>query len=133
MKIKINKSLAVGEIKAPPSKSYAHRLLIAAALAKGECKIDGIIDSDDMRATLSCISSLGVKYEKKGEEVSFFGGELVSSYRTFMAHESGSTLRFFIPIALALGDSATFIPTKFSLHTHIWRQVTRRGCNLRMA
>ena len=112
MKIKINKSLAVGEIKAPPSKSYAHRLLIAAALAKGECKIDGIIDSDDMRATLSCISSLGVKYEKKGEEVSFFGGELVSFHRVFSANESGSTLRFFIPIALALGDSATFIGTE---------------------
>ena len=112
MKIKINKSVAVGEIKAPPSKSYAHRLLIGAALANGESKIDGIIDSDDMRATLSCISSLGVKYEKKGEEVSFFGGELVSSHRTFSANESGSTLRFFIPIALALGDCATFIGTE---------------------
>ena len=112
MKIKINKSVAVGEIKAPPSKSYAHRLLIGAALANGESKIDGIIDSDDMRATLSCISSLGVKYEKRGEEVSFFGGELTKTHRTFSANESGSTLRFFIPVALALGDSATFIGTE---------------------
>ena len=112
MKIKINKGKCVGEIKAPPSKSYAHRLLIAGALANGRSKIDGIIDSEDMLATLSCISALGLKYEKKGEEVSFFGGELISSHRSFNANESGSTLRFFIPIALATGNEATFYGTE---------------------
>jgi 3-phosphoshikimate 1-carboxyvinyltransferase len=112
MKIKINKGKCVGEIKAPPSKSYAHRLLIASALANGKGKIDGIIDSDDMLATLNCISALGLKYEKKGEEVSFFGGEFVCSHRSFNANESGSTLRFFIPIALATGNTATFYGTE---------------------
>ena len=73
MKIKINKSCLKGEIKAPPSKSYAHRFLIGASLAKGESKIEGIIDSADMKATLSCISALGVKYQKKGDSVSVFG------------------------------------------------------------
>ena len=111
MNIKIYKGIAKGAIKAPPSKSYAHRLLIACALANGNGKISGIIDSDDMQATLNCISALGLKYEKKGEEVSFFGGDFINSHRMFNCFESGSTLRFFIPIALALGNEASFVGT----------------------
>lgn len=111
MNIKIYKGTAKGAIKAPPSKSYAHRLLIACALANGNGKISGIINSDDMQATLNCISALGLKYEKKGEEVSFFGGNFINSHRMFNCFESGSTLRFFIPIALALGNEASFVGT----------------------
>lgn len=111
MNIKIYKGIAKGAIKASPSKSYAHRLLIACALANGNGKISGIIDSDDMQATLNCISALGLKYEKKGEEVSFFGGDFINSHRMFNCFESGSTLRFFIPIALALGNEAGFVGT----------------------
>lgn len=112
MKIKINKSIAKGEIKAPPSKSYAHRLLIAAALSHGESKIDGIIDSKDMIATLSCLEALGVTYQKNCGEVSVFGGNFKEKFDSFNCIESGSTLRFFIPIALALGDNATFVGTE---------------------
>ncbi len=109
MKIKINKSRIVGAIKAPPSKSYAHRLLIGASLAKGESEISGIIDSVDMKATLSCISALGVKYQKNGDSVAIIGGDFTEIFDTFNCYESGSTLRFFIPIALALGENATFV------------------------
>lgn len=112
MNIKINKGRASGKIKAPPSKSYAHRLLICAALANGNSKIDGIINSDDMQATLNCISALGLKYEKKGEEVCIYGGNFNNSHRSYNCLESGSTLRFFIPIALALGTNAKFIGTE---------------------
>ena len=60
MKIKIEKSVAVGSVKAPPSKSYAHRLLICSALADGKSTVYGISESDDMRATLGCINSFGI-------------------------------------------------------------------------
>ncbi|MBO5339136.1 MAG: 3-phosphoshikimate 1-carboxyvinyltransferase [Clostridia bacterium] len=113
MNIRIEKGLAGGTIKAPPSKSYAHRHLIAGALSNGTSMVCGIIDSVDMRATLSCIRALGVKYEKKGEDVSVFGGKYEpEAERIFNCYESGSTLRFFIPIALALGEEATFVGTQ---------------------
>ncbi len=112
MNIKIYKSLARGEINAPPSKSYAHRLLISAALARGESKISGIIDSADMQATLSCIRALGIKCEKTGDSVSLFGTEISNEHAFFDCYESGSTLRFFIPIALAFKEKATFLGTK---------------------
>ena len=94
MKITIEKSKLKGEIKAPPSKSYAHRLLIGASLSSAKSKIDGIIDSADMKATLSCISALGVKYQMDGETVTFFGGEAAKDFGQFNCFESGSTLRF---------------------------------------
>lgn len=109
MKIKINKSRLTGKIKAPPSKSYAHRLLIGTALAQGKSEISGISDSIDMKATLSCISALGIKYQKNDDSVSIIGGEYAKSFGTFNCYESGSTLRFFIPIALALREKATFV------------------------
>lgn len=109
MKIKINKSRLTGKIKAPPSKSYAHRLLIGTALAQGKSEISGISDSIDMKATLSCISALGIKYQKNDDSVSIIGGEYAKSFGTFNCYESGSTLRFFIPIALALKEKATFV------------------------
>lgn len=112
MKIKINKSALAGKIKAPPSKSYAHRLLIGASLAKGKSKIEGISDSDDMKATLSCIKALGVKFQKNGDSVSIIGANFSDNFQKFDCNESGSTLRFFIPIALALGDRAIFVGTE---------------------
>ena len=112
MNIEIKKGIASGQIKAPPSKSYAHRLLISAALANGKSKIDGLINSADMQATLDCISALGVEYAKDGKEVSVFGGKFNNFHRSFNCHESGSTLRFFIPIALAINDNAKFIGAK---------------------
>lgn len=112
MNIEIKKGIASGRIKAPPSKSYAHRLLISAALANGKSKISGIINSVDMQATLDCISALGVEYARDGEEVSVLGGKFNNFHRSFNCHESGSTLRFFIPIALALTDNAKFIGAK---------------------
>ena len=57
MRAKIEKSQAKGKAFAPPSKSYAHRLLICGALAKGNSIIDGISQSVDMEATLDCIGA----------------------------------------------------------------------------
>ena len=59
MIVRIGKSTARGEISAPPSKSVAHRILICAALAEGKTVVENLSLSDDIRATIACIESLG--------------------------------------------------------------------------
>lgn len=109
MKVKIKKGIAKGEIYAPPSKSYAHRLLIASALAEGESVIEGVSESVDMKATLECISALGAECTKNADSVSVFGGIKTNiGKREFNCYESGSTLRFMIPLALLTGDECVF-------------------------
>lgn len=104
MKVKISPSRLAGEICAPPSKSYAHRLMICAALAEGESTIRGISESEDMLATLDCIAALGAKYEKIGDTVKICGktGKTPEG-AVLRCRESGSTLRFMIPPALTGG------------------------------
>ncbi|MBQ9745154.1 MAG: 3-phosphoshikimate 1-carboxyvinyltransferase [Clostridia bacterium] len=109
MKVKIGKSIAKGEIYAPPSKSYAHRLLICGALTGKSLEIDGISDSEDMGATLDCISALGGKYIRDGRTVKFSDvTDFFADGKEFFCRESGSTIRFFIPIALAFGGNIKF-------------------------
>lgn len=112
MNIKIKPCTLSGRIQAPPSKSYAHRLLICAALSDGESTVHGISESEDMCATLDCISTLGVKADKLGGSVKVRAGSRALTGSEFPCRESGSTLRFFIPIALACGDEAVFTGTK---------------------
>ncbi len=101
MKVKISPSRLCGEVTAPPSKSFAHRMLICAALAKGESIIKGISDSEDMLATLDCIEALGAGYERCGDTVTITGrAGAVPDNAVFGCRESGSTLRFMIPPAL---------------------------------
>ena len=110
MKLEIKRGSASGRINAPPSKSYAHRLLICGALAKGESVIDGISTSVDMEATLKCIGALGAEFTKTGDSVSIKGGiNRTEETSVFNCYESGSTLRFFIPIALTGGQGCTFV------------------------
>lgn len=101
MKLKISPSRLCGEVKAPPSKSYAHRCLICAALAGGESRIIGISDSEDMLATLDCVEALGARYDKCGDTVTITGRRgKTPEGAVLRCRESGSTLRFMIPIAL---------------------------------
>ena len=113
MRVKIEPSIARGEIKAPPSKSYAHRLLICSALANGTSTVNGVINSYDMEATLNCISALGVSFIKENELVTVSSSKLKNSeISKFYCNESGSTLRFFIPLALTLGGINEFYGTE---------------------
>ena len=111
MKIKIEKAIAKGKIQAPPSKSYAHRLLICGALAEGQSKIEGISQSKDMEATLNCIKALGVEFTKTGDTV-FINGGIKEANGSLNCYESGSTLRFFIPISLLEGHKRIFVGTE---------------------
>lgn len=113
MKVKINKGKARGFVEAPPSKSMAHRLLICAGLADGISEIEGIAESQDILATIDCLSALGAVCEKmEGAEqvlkVTGAGDKLweCGGKRILNCRESGSTLRFFVPLCLISGGGA---------------------------
>ena len=104
-----------GTITPPPSKSQAHRYLIAAALATGESIIENVALSDDIRATLRCMEALGASWTLEGSTLCIrgVGGSTpTASGRGELPRldcgESGSTLRFLIPVALALAGGGVF-------------------------
>ena len=111
MKVKILPSKTSGEVSAPPSKSFAHRYLIGSVLSRGKCVIKNIADSDDISATLSCIEQLGGSVTKDGNIVTVIStNEKQIENAVFDCKESGSTLRFFIPVVLATGaKNCTFL------------------------
>ena len=106
----IKPSKGRGIMEAPPSKSMAHRLLICAGLSEGKSVIEGISSSEDMKATLDCLSAIGAKYEIEGEKVTLTGADIrnIPENAVLRCRESGSTLRFFIPICLLDGKTFTF-------------------------
>ena len=93
MNLTITPTRLSGTVTPPPSKSQAHRLLLCAALAGGESRIENLADSQDIQATRRCMAEL--KTER-------------NSLPRFDCGESGSTLRFLIPIALALRGGGVF-------------------------
>lgn len=110
MIIEINKSIAKGNISAPPSKSMAHRYIICAALSEG-CSVIGNVDfSQDILATLDCIEALGATVKRNLGSVEVMGVNACRVHRkvSFMCRESGSTMRFFMGIAMCLGIEAKF-------------------------
>ncbi len=98
-----------GEVSVPPSKSVAHRLVIAAALAKGTGKVENLSLSKDITATVNAMRALGAKIDIKGDTALIRGIEKVPAKAEIDCCESGSTLRFLIPVACALGVETTFL------------------------
>jgi 3-phosphoshikimate 1-carboxyvinyltransferase len=99
-----------GVVSAPPSKAYTHRALIAASLSNGTSKISNPLDSDDTRATLRAIEALGAKTELRENFWTIHGQEqLQSPIHPIDCEESGSTLRFMIPVAALAPGPSTFI------------------------
>lgn len=96
-----------GKITAPPSKSAAHRLIIASFLSGEKTRIVGAGSSKDVLATLGALSSMGLSFEKEA-------GDYILTHRQTencaiaYCGESGSTLRFLLPVAAALGKIVTF-------------------------
>ena len=91
-----------GSVVIPPSKSLAHRAIICACLAHGKSVISNIALSDDIIATMECMSSLGAKIKINDGVLEIEGNaDRLSSDLIFDCKESGSTLRFVLPIALA--------------------------------
>ncbi len=110
MRIHINPSTARGHIVAPPSKSMAHRLLIGGALSGGS-EIRGLTWSEDIKATLRCLSALGVKIHISGDTVCIGGLKPATAAPTapLDCGESGSTLRFLIPLCLLSAQPTTLV------------------------
>lgn len=125
MNVHISPALPHGTAAAPPSKSLAHRFLIGAALAEGESTVCGIEDSEDILATLDCIAALGVRFTRAGDRVTVFGGVGGADSSCFPCRESGSTLRFFLPLAAALchGGRFTGTPRLLERGVGIYREV----------
>jgi 3-phosphoshikimate 1-carboxyvinyltransferase len=107
--VKITPLNLQGEIKVPPSKSLCHRAIIAAGLSKGASNIHNIIYSEDILATCNGMKALGVEIKEAQNCLSIdgtnFGNNLLSEIDCI---ESGSTLRFLIPIALLSTKPVTF-------------------------
>lgn len=109
MNVTIQPTPLRGSITPPPSKSQAHRLIIAAALSDGVCHLSNVDLSQDIRATLACMEQLGAEASPDGtvirgvqERNSAPGAQVLD------CGESGSTLRFLIPVALALNGQGQF-------------------------
>ncbi len=102
-----------GNIDAPPSKSMAHRHLIGAALSKEKSVISCVDYSEDILATIDCLKSFGAEIHTKNDTV-FINPEgfMKKTESVLNCRESGSTLRFFIPLALCLGKKVTFQGSK---------------------
>ncbi len=113
MIISIKPNAAMGNITAPPSKSIAHRQLICGALSSGSV-IHNLAMSDDIKATLSCLQNMGANIKYNGNSV------LIGNLNPFSpknenalnCNESGSTLRFLIPLCLLSNKEITLTGTE---------------------
>ena len=110
MKAVIEKSTAVGCVEAPPSKSVLHRMLICAALSKEKSTINNAYYSEDILATLDCLEAMGAEIEKTQTSVTVKGFSPfdIPENTVLPCRESGSTLRFLLPLALLCGKRVTF-------------------------
>ena len=109
----IEKGTAYGRVEAPPSKSVSHRYLICGALSGGSV-IENVAFSEDIKATLNCLGALGAEYEIDGSTVKIGGispDKAVKCAELF-CNESGSTLRFLIPLCLLFGQKITLKGTE---------------------
>ena len=88
-----------GTIKIPPSKSLSHHALICAALSHGESRISNFVYSDDITATIGALENLGARFEKRPNAIIVNGVKKVKlKSNEIYCNESGSTLRFLIPL-----------------------------------
>ena len=109
MDLRITPHKLAGTVSIPASKSMAHRAIICAALSGGTSRISGVTFSKDIHATLSVMQAFGAAYEIMGDEIRITGIAEPAAEAAADCCESGSTLRFLIPVAAALGTKTTFL------------------------
>ena len=109
--VNIEAKMLKGRVTAPPSKSVAHRAIIAAALSGENCTVSNLSFSEDIKATLGCMRELGAEFEviEKENKVVFKKSRAMetSDVHILDCSESGSTLRFLIPVALLQDNPVT--------------------------
>ncbi len=110
MNVIIKPSKLTGDVIIPPSKSLSHRAIIAASLAKGKSTITNVLFSKDILATIDAMEACGAKITKYEDSLEIYGIEKVIRNKSIIdANESGSTIRFMIPIALTNNEPITFV------------------------
>ncbi len=109
MDVKIIPQKLKGTVEIPSSKSASHRMLICAGLSNGVSSIKGITMSKDIDATINALVAMGAEINADTEQITVKGITAPQKECTIDCCESGSTLRFIIPIAAALGISAAFL------------------------
>lgn len=133
MDITITPGRLSGTVTAIPSKSQAHRLLICAAFADKPTLLDCPATNEDIEATADCLRSLGAKITYNSGSYQVFPISQIPDCATLNCRESGSTLRFMLPIVGALGAESTFVMAgrlpKRPL-SPLWEEMERNGCNL---
>lgn len=99
-----------GTVLAPPSKSAAHRALLCAAMCSGVSVISNVSFSEDISATASAIRALGAEVQAAASGLTVKGFYQSGPFQNaeIFCNESGSTLRFIIPVALCAGGSFSF-------------------------
>ena len=112
MKIKIKPSTLNGKIEIPPSKSYSHRAVIAAALAENsrKSKIDNLKFSVDITTTTDIMENWGAKIKRFESALEIVGndGRVVPKDKYVQCNESGSTIRFLIPVGITSKNELIF-------------------------
>ena len=111
MKLMITPQRLHGSITPPASKSQAHRLIMGASLAGGTSTLRSVSGSNDITATLGCMEALGAGSAYLDDttlQITGNAGHTAPAGQVLDCGESGSTLRFLIPIALALTGSVAF-------------------------
>lgn len=107
--IRINPCKLSGTVEIPSSKSMTHRMIICAGLADGTSVLDNVSFSKDIYATLDAVKALGAEYSVNQKSITIKGiGKNVPQKAVIDCCESGSTLRFMIPVAAALGVESIF-------------------------
>lgn len=107
MKLSVSGTLS-GNVQVPPSKSVAHRMLICAALADKPCTVICRSINRDMEATAACLNALGAEINHTDGKFNICPISAAGKGALLDCGESGSTLRFLLPVAAALGADATF-------------------------
>ena len=122
-----------GEIKVIPSKSQAHRLLICAALADRPTAIHCAESNRDIEATVDCLRALGAQITATDSGFMVLPIENIPETAVLDCHESGSTLRFMLPIVGALGVDGIFVMAGRLADrplSPLWEEMERMGCTL---
>lgn len=108
MNVVVHPSRLAGTVRAPASKSAAHRLLICAALADAPTRVEINAMNRDLEATAACLRALGASLRRDGDALTVSPADRVPDEAELDCGESGSTLRFLMPVAAALGTRARF-------------------------
>lgn len=133
MDITISPGKIQGTVKAIPSKSQAHRLLICAAFADRRTELICPETNVDITATVNCLNSLGANIARTEVGYTVDPAQAIPETAVLNCKESGSTLRFMLPIVGALGVDGTFqmagrLPQRPL--SPLWEEMERMGCTL---